>query len=135
MLILAFKLSNSFRMKYEDKIFESLLKREKINFENLIKNRIFHLILGNKNLIKRENCVKIVEPFKKNLDINFIDNKLKENCEEISLSNQLKQFSLIKTIFPFCDIDYIYDFKERINAINYMTEFQSTNFNLLNIYI
>ena len=135
MLNLAFKNSNSFRMKYKDKILENLLKNEKSNFENIIKNQIIHHILGNKNIIKRENCLKLYEQYKDQLDIKLIDNLLKENCDEISSSNQLKQFTLKKTNFSSCDLDYIIDYKERENAINYMIEFQSKNFNILNTYI
>ena len=135
MINLAFKLSSSFRMKYRDIVFETLLKTEKNNFENIIKNQIIHYILGNKNLVKRENCTKLFDCYKNYLNLKFIDDFLKEDCDEISLSNQLKQFSLKKNIFSFCDIDYIIDYKSKVNAINYMTEFQSNNFNLINTYI
>ena len=135
MIDLAFKFSNSFRMKFNDKIYENLLKNDKTNYENLIKNQIYHHILGNKNLIKRESCLGLYQIDKYKIDIKLIDNLLKENCDEISLSNKLKQFSLKKSIFPICDLDYIIDCKQRANAINYMMEFQSNNYNLLNTYI
>ena len=64
-----------------------------------------------------------------------MDNLLKNDCELISSSNQLKKFSLKKNIFSICDIDYIIDCDERINAIQYLTDFQSNDFNLLNTYI
>ena len=134
MFDLAFKLSNSFRMKFKDIIFEQLFEKEKSNFQNIIKNKIIHYILGNKNLIKRENCIKLLKHFENFVDIKAIDNFLKEFCDEISLSNQLKQFSLKKNIFPLCDIDYIIDYKERIDATNYLMEFQK-DFNLLNTHI
>jgi hypothetical protein len=51
------------------------------------------------------------------------------------MSNQLKQFSLKKSFFSFCDIDYIISTPERTNAINYLIEFQSKNINLLNTYL
>ena len=135
MINLGFQNSNTFRMKYKDEIFESLLQKEKNNFENLLKNKIIHHILGNKNLINRENCIKIYQPFNNFIDIELVDNLLKRDCEKISLSNQLQQFSLKKNVFPNCDIDYIIDYNERVNAMNYLLEFQSNNFNLLNTHI
>ena len=135
MINLAFKLPSSFRMKYRDKVFETLLKSEKNNFENIFKNQIIHYILGNKNLAKREDCIKLFDCYKNYLNLKFIDDFLKEDCDEISLSNQLKQFSLNKNIFPFCDIYYIIDYKGKVNAINYINEFQSNNFNLINTYL
>ena len=134
MLNLSFKFGNSFRMKYKDIIFEQLLKKEKTNFENILKNKIIHHILGNKNLIRREDCINLLNHFENYIDMKIIDNFLKENCDEISLSNQLKQFSLKKIIFPLCDIDYIIESEERINATNYLIEFQK-DFNLLNTNI
>ena len=134
MINLSFKLNNSFRMKYKDLILEQLLKNEKNNFENLIKYKLIHFILGNKNLIKRENCLRLLYNFENYMDLKIIDNFLKDNCDEISLSNQLKQFSLKKNMFPLCDTDYIIDYKERINAFKYLIEFQK-DFNLLNTYI
>ena len=126
---------NNFRMNYNDTIFEYLLINEKINFENIIKNRIIHSILGKKNLVKREDIKELYESINKKLDIKLVDNLLKNDCELISSSNQLKKFSLKKNIFPICDIDYIIDYDERINAIKYLTDFQSNDFNLLNTYI
>ena len=63
------------------------------------------------------------------MDLKIIDNFLKDNCDEISLSNRLKQFSLKTNMFPLCDTDYIIDYKERINAFKYLIEFQK-DFNL-----
>ena len=132
---LGFKYSDSFRMKYEDKIFADLLIKEKDNIEKIFKNQLAHFILGNKNLITRERCIKLINSFSQKLDLKIADQFLKDNCEQISMSNQLKQFSLKKSFFSFCDIDYIISSTERTNAIKYMVEFQSKNINLLNTYI
>ena len=135
LLNLGFKYSDSFRMKYEDKIFEDLLIKEKENIESIFKNQIAHFILGNKNLITREKCIKLINSFSHKLDLKIADQFLKDNCETISMSNQLKQFSLKKSFFSSCDIDYIIFSQERTNAINYILEFQSKNINLLNTNI
>ena len=137
MIKATFKSSNNFKMNYKDKIFEKLLVKEKVNLENLIKNEIIHNIVGNKNLVKRENCLSIFNFYDhdEELDVNIINNLLKENCEEISFSNQLKQYSLKKSHFSIFDIDYLINGTERGNAINYTTEFQSNNYNILNTKI
>ena len=137
MIKCSFKYSDNFKMNYKDKIFEKLLLKEKINLENLIKNEIIHNIVGNKNLIKRENCLDIYNFYdhEEEMDINLINNLLKENCDEVSFSNQLKQYSLKKQKFSIFDIDYIINGIERGNAINYTSEFQSNNYNILNTNI
>ena len=136
MINLCFKFSNKFRMKYSDKLFDDLLEKDKINFENIIRNQIIHYIIGNKNIVQRENCIKLYTQFSnKYLSPEFVDKILKEKCNIISSSNQLKQFSLKKENFQFCDIDYIIDYSERVNALNYMTDFQKNNYNPLNTYI
>ena len=135
MINLAFKSYEKFKMKYKDEVYEKLLIKEKFNFENILKNQINMHILGNNNLIKREDCIELYHSFKENLDIKLIDNLLKENCEETILSNHIKQFSLKKKVFPFCDIDYLVESNERTNAIKYIIDFQSNYFNLLNTYI
>ena len=135
MIKIAFMNADRFKMNYKDILFQKLLNKEKINFEDLIKNQIIHYIIGNKNIIKRENCLKLYNNFYKDLHMNLIDNLLKENCEEIISTNQLKQYSLKKEIFSYFDIDYIFDCNERINAIKYVNEFQSKNCNILNTYI
>ena len=135
MLNLGFKYSDSFRMKYEDKILSDLLVKEKENIESIFKNQIAHFILGNKNLTIREKCIKLINSFSQKLDLKIADQFLKDNCEKISMSNQLQQFSLKKSFFQFCDIDYIIFSPERTNAINYLIEFQSKNINLLNTCI
>ena len=135
MINLVFKDSNIFRMKYKDIIFENLMLKEKVNFNNIIKNRIIHYILGKRNIISREDCIQFYQSFGNNLDLKFVDNLLKEYCDKISLSNQLKNFSLKKSIFPICDIDYIINSSERKEAIQYLMEFQSENYHLLNTYI
>ena len=131
----AFKYCNNFKMNYKDKIFEKLLVKEKVNLENLIKNEIIHSIVGKNNLVKREDCINVFEYYDHELNINIVDNLLKENCEEISSSNQLKQYSLKKSEFSNFDIDYLINSNERGYAINYLTEFLSNNYNILNTNI
>ena len=138
MINLAFKFSDNFRMKKIDNIFDNLVKKEQKNIENMITNKIIHHILGKKNIVQRESCMKLYKEFTSlndNFDKNLVDNLLKENCDEISSPNQLKQFSLKKKAFQFCDIDYILDTSERSNAVTYLLDFQSNNHNTLNTYI
>ena len=124
-----------FKLKMKDEIYEKLYQNEKDNIKSLVKNEIIHFILGQKNLIKREECIKYLE---KNFDENYIelvDEILNNNCEKIVLSNGLIKFSLKKEILNKCDIDNIISFEKRENAIQYMTNFQSKNFDFLNINI
>ena len=67
--------------------------------------------------------------------IELVDEVLKNDCEKISLSNALINFSLNKNALKCIDIDYISDSKQRKNAIEYITNFQSKNNNLMNINI
>ena len=67
--------------------------------------------------------------------IELVDEILKNNCEKISLSNALINFSLNKDILKSIDIDYIINSKQRTNSIEYITNFQSKNNNLMNINI
>lgn len=62
MINLCFKYSD-FRMKYFDKLFDSMLKNEKTNFDNILKNQVIHYILGNNNSAQRESCIKIYKAF------------------------------------------------------------------------
>ena len=138
MINLAFKYSERFRMKYKDNLLEKFLKKEMKNFENILKNQIIHLILGNGNIVKRESCVKLYTdfaPLRNYINIDFIDNILKEKCDIISSPNQLKHFSLKKNIFQFCDIDYIISSNEKEIAINYLLDFKENEFNILNTFI
>ena len=48
MIYLCFKYSD-FRMKYFDKLFDSMLNNEKTNFDNILKNQVILHILGNNN--------------------------------------------------------------------------------------
>ena len=136
MIKLAFKFSDLFKMNYKDKLFEKLLIKEKDNFENLIKSEIIHYIVGNKNIVKREDCLKVYEYYDhEDINKNLINDLLKMNCDEITFSNQLKRYTLKKSIFQFFDIDYLFDYAERTNALKYTIEFQSNNYNILNTYI
>ena len=84
MIKLAFRYSLNFRMKYNDILLDNLLQKEKINFENIIKNEIIHYILENNNVIKKENCMEMYKNYSclnKKLDINLVDDLFKEKCE------------------------------------------------------
>ena len=136
MIKIAFKYTDLFTMNYKDEIFEKLLLKEGKNLENLIRNEIIHFIIAKKNLIDRESCMNIYNFYDHSeIKSDFIINLLKENCNEIPSSNQLKLYSLKKEIFEFFDVDYIINYKDKSNAIKYTTEFQSTNFNILNTYL
>ena len=127
--------SVEFKFKIKDDIYEQLYQREKEKINDLIKNEIIHFILGNKNLVKREDCMNYLEKIYNNKYVEIVDKVLKEDCEKISLTNSLVEFSLKKQILNLCDIDNIIDFKNRKYAIEYMTNFQSKDCNLLNISI
>ena len=136
MIKMAFKESDNFTMNYKDEIFEKLLLKEGKNLENLIRNEIIHFIIAKKNLIDRESCMTVYDFYDHNeIKTDFIINLLKENCNEIPSKNQLKLYSLKKEIFKFFDIDYIINYKDKSDAIKYISEFQSTNYNILNTYL
>ena len=136
MIKMAFKYSDIFSMNYKDEIFEKLLLKEGKNLENLIRNEIIHFIIAKQNLIDRESCMTVYEFYDhKEINTDFIINLLKENCNEISSLNQLKLYSLKKEIFKFFDIDYIINYKDKSDAIKYISDFQSTNYNILNTYL
>jgi len=136
MIKIAFKYTNVFTMNYKDEIFEKLLLKEGKNLEKLIRNEIIHYIITKKNLIDRESCMTVYDYYDHDeINSDFIINLLKENCNEIPSANQLKLYSLKKEIFEFFDVDYIVNYKDKNNAIKYTTEFQSTNYNILNTYL
>ena len=138
MINLAFKYSNFLRMKYIDILFYNLLKKEKTNFENIIKNEIIHNILVIKNLIEKETCEVLYQRytyFNKNLDINVVNNLLKENCDIMYLSNNIKKFYLKKEAFKYCDIDYIMNESNKEIVINYILDLKKYDINILNTYI
>jgi hypothetical protein len=61
-----------------------LLNNEKINIETILKNKIIHKILGNKNLTKRENCIELCKNFMTEKEYNnLVNNILKNDCEQI----------------------------------------------------
>ena len=127
----------SFKFKMKDELFEKLYKNENEKINTLIENEIIHFILGQKNLVKRDDCI---EYLKKIFDfddnyIELIDDILKNKCEKIVSTNGLIEFSLKKEILNLCDIDYIISFKRRKNAIEYLINFQSKNNNLSNINV
>ena len=133
MIHLCFKFTDLLRMKYIDPILENISKKEK-NFEKIIEYEMLLFILGNKNLISREKCIKQYQIYKDYFTADTIDKILSEKCEEISSSNQLKQFSLKKSEFYLCDLDYIIDYNQRINTFKYMMDFKSNNYSFLNTY-
>ena len=138
MINLAFKYSDLFRMKFNDILFDTLFKKEKINIENILKNEIIHYIFGNKNIIKKEDCVEfynIYTSLNKKLDKDLVDKLLKEKCNIVFTSDKLKNYSLKKDVFNYCDIDYIIDYEERENAINYIIDLKEENLNISNTYM
>jgi len=136
MIKMAFKFTSYFKMNYKDELFEKLLLKEGKNLENLIRNEIIHYIITKQNLINRESCITIYNFYEHNeINTNFIINLLKENCDEIHSLNQGNLYSLKKEVFKFFDVDYIINYKDKNNAIKYTTEFQSTNYNILNTYL
>ena len=72
----------------------------------------------------RESCINIYNSYasmSQKLNIELVDNVLRDNCDIISSANQLKQFSIKKNSFPLCDIDYILDYYQ--NKKNYIIKF------------
>ena len=124
-----------FKCKMNDELYEKFYQNEKDKIQVLVKNEIIHYILSKKNLVKRDNCIKYMEKNFNNNHLELVDEIIKNNCEKIVLTNGLIQFSLKKDVLNLCDIDYIIYFKKRLNAIEYMINFQSNNFNLSNINI
>ena len=136
MIKMAFKYTNHFKMNYKDELFEKILLKEGKNLENLIRNEIINHIIGKQNLIDRESCMNVYNFYDHDeINTNFIFNLLKENCDEIQSLNQLKLYSLKKETFKFFDVDYLINYQDKSNAIKYTTEFQSTNYNILNTYL
>ena len=97
-------------------------------------NEIIHFILGNNNLIIRDDCIKKIDNFINYYSEKEIDNLLIEKCDRIFFSNQLNKFCLKKTFFQFCDINYFIDYKLKTNAMKYLLEFQSNNYNFMNTF-
>ena len=122
-----------FNFKMNDELYEKFYQKEKDKIKALVKNEIIHFILSKKNLVKRDDCIKYMEKNFDNNHLELVDEILKTNCEKIVLTNGLIEFSLKKDVLDTCDIDYIFSSKKRINAIEYMTNFQSNNFNISNI--
>jgi len=132
MVKIAFRNIN-FKLKTNDEIHEKLYQNEKDKMKSIVKNEIINFILSKENSVKRDECFEYVT---KNFDSNYkelVNEILKNNCEKIVLSNGLVKFSLKKDVLNLCDIDYIISAKSRKNIIEYITNFQSNNFNLSNI--
>jgi hypothetical protein len=97
----------NFKWKMKDTIYEQLYQIEKEKINNLVKNDIIHFIVGNKNLVKRDDCIDYLEDIFDEKYIELVDEILKNDCEKISLSNALMNFSLNKDKLRCIDIDYI----------------------------
>ena len=125
----------NFKFKINDEIYAKFYQNEKDKIKTLVKNEIIHFILGQRNLVKRDDCINYIS---KNFDedhVEIVDEVLKTNCEKIVSANGLIKFSLKKEVLNTCDIDYIISFESRENAIGYMTNFQSKIWDQSNIYI
>ena len=132
MVKIAFRNIN-FKLKTKDEIYEKFYQDEKDKMKALIKNEILNFILSKENSVKRDECLEYIES---NFDSNYkeiVDEILKNNCEKIVLTNGLVKFSLKKDVLNLCDIDCIISVKSRKNTLQYITNFQSNNFNLSNI--
>ena len=125
----------NFKAKLDDDIYTKFYQNEKDKIKALVKNEIIHFILGKKNLVKRDDCIEYMKKIFDNNHVDLVDEIIENNCEKIVLSSGLIEFSLKKDVLNSCDIDYIISSKKRMNAIEYMTNFQSNNFNLSNINI
>ena len=132
MIYLAFNYTINFRMKYTDEILEILLQKDKSNLYEVIKNKIRIFILSKKNSIANND---INNTYLNNELINDIINQiLDEDCFK-QISNDKDLFSIKKERLNICDIDYCIE-KEGVNNLTqYLTEFQTNNFNLLHTYI
>ena len=124
-----------FKWKMKDELFEYLNKIEKEKIQSLVKNEIIHFIVSQNNLVKRDNCVDYLERIFDENYIETLDEVLKNYCEKITLSNGLIEFSLKKNLMNLFDIDFIISFNKRTNTIEYIRNFQSKNYNELNINI
>ena len=124
-----------FKWKMKDEIYEKLYQNEHDKIHTLIKNEIINFILGNKNLVKRDECINYLEQLFDGNYIELVDEILKNNCEKISLTNGLMKFSLNKDMLKLFDIDYIVNCRFRKNALDYITNFQSKNYNHMNFNI
>ena len=125
----------NFKWKMKDEIYQKLYQDEKDKIHTLVKNEIINFIVGKKNLVKRDECIDYLEKIFDGNYIELVDEILKNNCEKISLTNGLIKFSLNKDMLKFFDIDYITSFNPRKNAFNYITNFQSKNYNQINFNI
>ena len=124
-----------FKFNINDELDEILYKRENKKINQLVKNEIIHYILGNNNMVNRDNCLNYIEIYFDKKYLGLVDEILKEDCDKIVLTNGLVQFSLKKEKMNLCDIDNIIPPKFRKNAIEYINNFQTKNCSLFNINI
>ena len=132
MVRLAFTSEKYFRNEYKDQIFEQFYKKEKAKFDNMIKTEIIHIIVQGNNMLEREAILKYFDSYEYDLDKNIVNDVLKENCDEIVSVNQLKMYSVKNDKLLNFDLDNVYDVTGRSNALKYLTEFHSKNYNILN---
>jgi len=133
MIYLCFQFYDMIIMEFKDKIIDKFIEKEKMQFEKIIENEIIHFILGNNNLITQEKIIEKYQCYKHIFNINNLDDILKYICYgNFYNPNQSKQFSLNESVFQYCDLDYIIDYKQKENAFNYIKNFKSYNF--LNTY-
>ena len=128
-------INSNFALKLKDEIQENFFQNEKEIIKSLVKNEIIHFILGQKNSVKRDDCINHISKHFDNNHIDIVDEILNNNCEKSYSSNGLIKFSLKNETLKLCDLDYIISFENRINATKYMADFQSKNCNISNINI
>ena len=132
MIYLALSYTINFRMEYIDEVLKILLEKDKLNLYEVIKNKIRIIILSSKNSITNNEISKT--NLNNELINDIINQILEEDCFK-QISNDTHLFSIKKEKLNICDIDYCYS-KEGINNLTqYLTEFQTHNYNLLHTYI
>ena len=119
-----------FKMKMKDEIYEKLYEKEKNKIHNLVKNDIIQLFLGNKNSVKRDDCIDHLDQTFNGKFKDLLDEMIKNNCEKKVLTNSLIEYSLKKEMANLFDLDYIKDYKHRKNAYEYITNSKS-NINII----
>ena len=124
-----------FQAKIKDELYEKIYLNEKDRIKTLVKNDIIHFILGKENLVRRDECIEYISKTYADNFIDLVDELIKKDCVKRVSMNGLTLFSLKKEILNLYDMDYIIDVKSRKNAIEYLTDFQSNNYDISNIYI
>ena len=133
MIFLAFSYCINFRMQYTDEVLNILLQNDKNNVEEIIKNKIYILILSSKNNVTYNNISNYLDDMNFELFKDLVDNILQNDCKS-EIFNNTHFFSIKKEKLAYCDIDYCYEKGKLNDLINYLNQFQ-TDFNMLNTYI